>query len=764
LILLAALAFWLVPHPAWTRPQGNDRAHRAGKRIGDAWSDPSNPVVQRFGGQRLDLWSLRKPVRPRVPETKIKHWPHNAIDRFILADLEKVGLTPSPEADRRTLIRRLFFDLLGLPPSPEEVQQFVSDRAADAYERLVDRLLANPHYGERWGRHWLDVVRYADGNGFERDEWKFSAWLYRDYVIAASNRDKPFDQFIREQLAGDELAGQDQKSTERLIATGYLRLGPYDSTAPLFVENAKGRDYLMSDLVSTTGSAFLGLTLACCQCHDHKYDPLLQADHFRLRAFFAALKFRDDPPVDLPYLQREIKLRNAALGTEIARVEKRRDPIRKRAEDRIRARSRLSLAAATTMLRQSFATLMQVSLIRNLAKVAIRETLVTSELTAEEKKQLEPLNTQVEELKAKERPLVSAMSVADAGAKAPPTHIFAQGDITRPLDEVQPGFLSVLDPNPARISPPASQVSTGRRTALASWIGSPDNPLTARVLVNRLWQQHFGRGIVATPNDLGYSGSRPTHPKLLDWLAVEFMGHGWSIKHIQRLILLSAAYRQVSTVDPQKQARDPDNRWLWRQNITRLEAETIRDAELAVSGKLRGEASGPPVWPHVPTEVLLANPVVLEPAKEMEGRLEGWYTDPVEQTDVRTIFTIQKRSITLPLLQVLDLPESSISCGRRTVSTVAPQALQLLNSPFAIRMARAFAERVAREAGADPERRVERAVWLALSRLPTADEKKLLVGMLGRHTQVHRGGASEQAALIDLCRALLNVNEFVYMD
>ncbi len=773
-LLVAALCSLSGHFSSWNAaradPPATHQLALSTKPVGDAWTDPANPVAKRFK-DRITLWSLKKPVRPSVPEVKGANWPRDPIDRFILARLEAAKLTPSPEADRRTLIRRLSFDLLGLPPEAEDVQRFVADPAPDAYERLVERLLANKHYGERWGRHWLDVARYSDSNGFERDEFRSTAWRYRDYVIQSFNEDKPYNEFIREQLAGDELAPQPlgERGAQQLIATGFLRLGPCDSTAPLFVEDGKGRDYLMADLVSTTGSAFLGLTLACCQCHDHKYDPLLQADHFRLRAFFAAVKHSDDLSIDPAPVQADIKAHNGKIDAQISPLNQQVEAIRKKATERVFARRRISIIGLVPGAPAPLSVSGNLAFQASLDKQKIKPESVDKALTAEEKTRQEWLTKQIEALKAKKRAFTTVMAMVDAGATAPATRLFAQGDISRPLGEVPPGFLSVFDPNPATITAPSAQ-TTGRRTTLANWIVSRDNPLTARVLVNRLWQYHFGKGIVATPNDFGFSGTPPTHPELLDWLAVEFMESGWSIKHMQRLIVLSATYRQVSTVDPNKQPLDPDNRNLWRQNIYRVEAEILRDAQLAVAGKLLPKDSGPPLWPEVPLEILQSNPVIVETEKEMEGRPEGYYTDPVEKTDVRTVFTIQKRSVPLPLMQVFDQPESTISCGRRNMSTVAPQALQLLNGPFAVRMARAFAARVAKEAGLEPAKQVERAHWLALARAPDLKEQKLLVDMLKRHRDLHRQqkaagpDSPEQAALVDLCRVLLNLNEFLYID
>jgi hypothetical protein len=354
--------------------------------------------------------------------------------------------------------------------------------------------------------------------------------------------------------------------------------------------------------------------------------------------------------------------------------------------------------------------------------------------------------------------------VKEDPGKVPATHVFYQGDFTAPRDEVQPGFISVLDPNPAEIARPADGLTSGRRKALADWVASPENPFTARVIANRLWQHHFGRGIVATPNDFGFSGARPTHPELLDWLASELVRGGWSLKRLHRTILLSATYRQASRHDAAKAAVDPENKLLWRQNPRRLEAEAIRDAMLAVSGRLLSKDSGPSVWPPVPQDLLTAQPGILETKddKAAQERRQGWYADPLEKTDVRSIFLIQKRVLAIPFMEAFDLPESTVSCGRRDCTVVAPQALSLLNSDFTERASVAFAERLRKES---PDRPVERAVRLALGREPTAAESRIAERVLVEHARIHaKKPDPRQAALVDLCRALLNVNEFVYVD
>lgn len=686
--------------------------------IGDAFTDKRNPVRRIFRGERLDLWSLKQPVRADVPPGA-KH----PIDAFIQSRLASEKLTLSAEADRRTLIRRLAFDLIGLPPTPDEVKAFAADTSPDAYDKLVTRLLESPRYGERQARLWLDVVRYADTNGYERDEFRPLAWQYRDYVIRSFNQDKPFDQFIREQLAGDELgegATKNSAEADRLIATGYLRLGQWDSTASIFQEESRLRAEVMADLTNTTASAFLGLTMSCCQCHDHKYDPLLQADHFRFRAFFAGMTPRDDLPISLTDEQAEIDRHNAELDQQAA-------PLKSEQE----------------------------------------------QLDKANKERHEELTKKLAEIEAGKRQPRRAMAATDAGGSAPPTHILYQGDYLSPREEVPPGFVSVLSPEPASIQAPRDNTS-GRRLTLANWIASPENPWTARVIVNRIWQQHFGTGLVATANDFGYSGARPTHPELLDWLAIEFMERGWSIKEVHRLIVTSATYWQTSRERPDQRTSDPENHLLSRQTVRRLDAESVRDALLSVSGLLKPYEAGKPLWPPVPDELLKAQPAILEAENGGDGgRMQGWYADPVEQTDARSLFLVRKRCLPIPFLQAFDLPDSTTSCARRETTVVAPQALMMLNSPEGVRYAQALAARVSGTTelldfneAAKTERLVETLFQVALNRTPTAQEMPLSIAFLKRHLQHHRdaGDRAHLLALTDLCRAVLNLNEFAYID
>lgn len=704
---VAALMQWIEQGATWPAAEVAP-AIDPNQAAGDAFTDPQNPIRKLFRGERLDLWSLKPPVRADSAAS---------VDSLIEAALTAKGLTLSPEADRRTLIRRVTFDLTGLPPTPEEVDAFIAAPSPTAYEDLIARLLASPRYGERQARLWLDVVRYADTHGYERDEFRPLAWKYRDYVVRAFNQDKPFDRFVLEQLAGDELVATPPATSEdadALIATGYLQLGQWDSTASIFQESERLRADEQADLTNTTAAAFLGLTMSCCQCHDHKYDPLSQADHYRLRAFFAGVQRRDDLVIELPGVRDEIAAHNAALDAEMAPLKEEQSKLDEKKES--------------------------------------------------DKPRLEELKKQLSEIEARQRHPEVTMGATDR-TDPPATQIFYQGDFSSPREEVAPGFVSVIRPGPALIAAPRDG-TTGRRLALAKWIVSRDNPWTARVLVNRIWQQHFGTGLVATPNDFGYTGARPTHPQLLDWLAIEFMENSWSVKELHRRIVLSKTYRQGSLDRAEARSVDPDNQLLWRQNVQRLDAETLRDALLSVSGQLKLEGGGPAKWPDVPQELLYAQPAIQEAIKgEDGGRMQGWFTSPVEETDVRSLYLVRKRCLPIPFLQAFDLPGTETSCARRDRTVVAPQALMLLNSPESTRVTQAFAERVLTSVGDSPtlekdrDSIIQQAFRLALMRTPDPAELELTRQFLNDSQ-----AEDLRSTVISLSRAVLNLNEFVYYD
>ncbi len=736
------------------------------KHIGNAWSDQRNPIAQLFGGQRLDLWSLQPISRPNPPRPKNKKWSRNAIDDFILTNLEAMHLSPAREASKRELARRLYFDLTGLPPTPDELDAFLRDESPVAYEHLVDRLLNSQRYGEHQARMWLDVVRYSDSNGFDWDEFRPRAWRFRDYVIRSFNADKPFDQFIREQLAGDELFdGPPESAAERdaLIGTGYLRLGPQDNSAAAFNEQDRSRSELLADLAETTASAFLGLTLSCCRCHDHKYDPLSQADHYRIRAFFEPVTFADDLPLDSASERAAIRAHNQTVDQKLKPWQDERDSIFGSVQARLRQERVATLPEEERVLlamplEKAGKDLKQkIDAIEK--KLQLKEKEVIAALSVSEKSKYDQLAKQIETVKRERRDFTLGLLMTDGTNPVPSTKVLFQGNHKQPRHAVPPGFISVLDPDPAQITRGPNGKTTGRRFTLANWISSTNNPLTARVLVNRIWQEDFGYGLVATANDFGLAGSGPSNPKLLDWLAVRFMRDGWSIKKLHRLILTSATYRQSSMEGQKRRDRsriaaakqaDPNNLLLWKQNPRRLSAEQLRDSLLFVSGLLNLErGGGPPVWPELPPEVLQANPAFLD---DNETKTKGWYPSPKPDQNVRSIYLVQKRTVRVPFLEAFDLPENSTSCARRLESIVAPQALSLLNGTLSLAAAEALARRITSEARNGPDAKVERAFSLILQRPPSRDERRRCATLL------------HERNLTELCRALLNINEFIYID
>jgi len=677
----------------------------AQKQIWWAFKPPVRPPVPTFGsvsaGKTHTVALTGKPAAVFSPAA----WIRNPIDAFVLQKLRAGGLNPSPRASKVTLIRRATMDLVGLPPTPEEVRAFLADTSPQAYEKLVDRLLASPQYGERWGRHWLDVVRYADSGGFEGDRDRPYAWRYRDYVISAFNTDKPFDQFVREQIAGDEIA---PTSTEALVATGYLAVGPQD----IVMQNPKNRSDELDDLVSTTGAAFLGLTTACARCHDHKYDPIKQTDYYRLQAVFAATERRD---VDIP------------------------TPAERKTYD--------DLTAEITPLQQKIDGLRNASIKALVAKGVAKPTdmQIIAAFSETEHKQWDTLLAQIAALTFKRGELPKAQIVTDQGKTFPVSHVMIRGVADHLGDEVKPGSICALPGGDFNVGPEAAtEKTTGRRRALAEWLVSKSNPLTARVFLNRVWRQHFGRGIVNSPSNFGVSGDLPTHPELLDWLAVTYMENGWHLKPIQRMILLSNTYQQDSILRDAAAKADPQNRLLWRMPVKRLEGEAVRDSILCVSGALNREMGGPPVYPPVDPS-LRADTFQGPNWKDGEDGPSTWR---------RSVYVKVKRSLLLPELEVFDCPEITYTVAARNISTTPLQALTLQNSPFVLHQSELFAARVAKEAGADPAHQIDRAYQLAVCRPPTAQEKALSLAYLQK-----RGATGLQ----DFCHALFSLNEFVYV-
>ena len=890
-------------------PPDGDRLSREEVAALTAWIEAGVPWegsedVPATRDPRLDHWAWHPIVKPAVPDAvpQFAKMPgvepeRNAIDHFIRAKLAERGLSPSPAADRRVLVRRLFFDLTGLPPAPEDVEAFVADPDPQAYDRLVDRLLASPRYGERWARHWLDAVHYGDTHGFDKDQPRPNAWPYRDYVIRAFNADKPYGRFVAEQVAGDVLWPGTRDGEE---AIGFLAAGPWDLIGHREVPETKtdgkiARHLDRDDMVATTIGTFTSVTIHCAQCHAHKFDPVSQEDYYSLQAVFAALdrddrRYAADP--DVTRRGAELQVRKAAaesrrrelreaIGPRLGAVEQELAAVQPSgagnpgpaygyhaaispgqqaekwvqidlgAEQGIREivlrpchdtfngigagfgfplRYRVEVSndpefasgiatvatfeaadvpnpgvapqtlSAGTSGRYVRITATRLAPRKNdfifaLAEIEVitpdgenlargrdvtsfdsieapprwrRANLVDGEsprLPGESRERLEAerrallaaagseraeaygrVLTELAAVAAEERrlpPLQVAYSVTSAGrgGKPRPIHVLSRGNVNAPTREVGPGTLSLLATLPARFDLAADHAEGARRAALARWLVEPENPLTWRSIVNRVWHHHFGRGIVSTPGDLGRMGTPPTHPGLLDWLAAEFRDGGGSLKSLHRLIVTTATYRQLSEVRPECAAIDVDATLLWRQQRRRLEAEAIRDAVLATAGTL-DLAMGGPGWQDFTIE---------HPQHSPHYRYD--LADPEDRgTWRRSVYRFIVRSQTQPFMTCLDCADPSMRVEKRNESLSALQSLALLNNGFMLVQSRRFAERVAREAGADPAAQVERAFWLAIGRPPEAEERETLVPLVATH------------GLANACRVIFNLNEFAFVD
>ncbi len=708
----ATLQNWLTPFAAHSATEQSSVGGEAGPKLRSG----------KFSISETDrrYWAFQPVLRPVVPsQTAGRTSGKNPIDAFLLARLQEKKLSMNPPATPRELVRRASFDLLGLPPTLEEVAAFERNPTDAAWAQLIDRWLASPHYGERWGRHWLDLVRYAESNGYERDGAKPNAWRYRDYVIESFNSDRPYDRFIREQLAGDEIADEQladvagsKEWREAIVATGFYRLHIWDDEPDSTVK-AEFDD--LDDIMVTTGTAFLGLTVGCARCHDHKFDPISQADYYSMLSFIRSidgygLQHTGGGGRGTGKIQRPL-----ATTAELAKWE---------AEKSVRVKD--------------------------------AEQKLAQAKDAEAKKRLE---SELKKAREATPPFDFALAIAENGSKPRATQILARGDAFNPKAEVSPAFPTVLGlPVPALSERPAAAKTTGRRRVLADWIASPQNPLTARVMVNRIWQKHFGLGLVPTPDDFGQTGVRPTNQPLLDYLAAEFVESGWSVKAMHRLIMTSRAYRMSSRADNRRAlATDEANALLWRQNLRRVEAEVVRDSMLAVSGTLNTKRGGPSVFPTLPKEV--------HGTQDSSGK--GWADSPAEEQNRRSVYLVVKRALKVPLLECLDFANSASPVGVRPNTTTAPQALMLLNDSFVQRQAAALAERIQREGGDKLEKQITRAFQLVLQRSPTKRELKASLALLGdQQKRATAEGVTEpaRAALNSFCRGLLNVNEMIYVD
>ncbi len=837
----------------------------------------------------LDFWAFQPVKDVPAPKVNNSEWIQNPIDAFILHGLEEAGLSPADPASKSVLIRRAYYDLTGLPPTAEEIQAFIADDSPDAYEKVLDKLLASTQYGERWARHWLDLVRYADSNGYERDSNKPFMWRYRDYVIDAFNKDKPYDQFIKEQLAGDEMK---QPNTEAMTATGYYRVGTWDDEP---ADPAQNKFDELDDIVRTTSEVFLGLTIGCARCHDHKIDPITQKDYYRFLSFFHNIKplrrtddfgilrpimdeasqaaydqavaknraeeatllenqrallklfatkaYPDNPrwfggkkpsPSHLTQLKYHfyrdtwdtlpefemVKIeesgdlkhnyitvapasRQSAIGfvyeanlqvpedgeytftvnatdgfrikvanlsavesTGLGTVEKSGSLKLKKGLHPFRMEYFTKAGPPKLDVRWNGPGIDNIPLsIGTNQPVEINDSLMKlvdkygkDYLNTRQIKRIKELEKQIQEVRKRKAPMKQAAAVSELGPKAPDTFLMVRGNPHTPGDKVEPGFPGLLNP-PEVVIPkgdPAAN-TTYRRTALANWIASPENPMTAKVIMNRLWQHHMGRGIVRTTSDLGILGDRPTHPELLDWLASDLIKEGWKLKAMHKKIMLSSTYKMASTGNEKGLAEDPANDRFWRYNMRRLNAEEVRDSMLMASGNLNLKSHGPTIFPKLPDEVLATS------SKKAEIVRSGiWGISTPEEGNRRSIYIHLKRSLIHPMLTTFDFADIDNTCPVRFVTTQPSQALGLLNSDFAHLQAEGLKARVQKEHAHDLDKQLARAFELCTGRLPTDRERDM------SHTFVREMQAQNNLSLDQAferyCLLALNLNEFLYLD
>jgi hypothetical protein len=773
---VAAIKTWINEGAHWDMSVADAPARPAATPSTSATSPENAPLPP---GAR-DYWAFTLPVRSPAPMASARF--KNPIDQFLEKARQAKGLKAAPRADRFTLLRRAYLDLIGMPPSPAQMDEFLKDIAPGAWERLIDRLLASPHYGERWGRHWLDAARYADTDGYEDDHDRPNMWRYRDYVIRSFNEDKPYDVFLTEQLAGDEM---DTRSTDTRIATAFLRLGPRVTVRE--ADNPQYRYDYLDDIIATVGKGTLGLTIQCARCHNHKFDPILQKDYYALQATFFGFVETTYPLVpkeEVDAYNAKVAAINAKQAPLLAEMRAIETPYRERLRAEAIKRDfplNIQLAVAKP---EGERTEGERLLADQVLKSAIIRVNVDDAMTPADLARRKALGEQIAEIeKERPAPLPAADIVTDgdyrfapgnatAGTLAaaqiaaqrkelkssflhtgsgryevPPSYFLIRGDVNAKGALMQPGFITAATYGtpPTEIARPDGHTS-GRRLALAQWLTSRDNPLPARVMVNRMWAHHFGRGIVATLDNFGKMGDSPTHPELLDWLAVEFMDRGWSIKQMHRLMMTSEAYQMASRhKDAAAIKTDPNVDYLWRARIQRLDAEVIRDSIMSVSGTIDLTVGGPPVFPHIQEELLKAVSF---------GAVHGIYRNQPDGPAVwrRSIYAYAKRNLPFPMMQVFDLPDLNVSYGARNVSTVPTQALTLMNNGFVTRQASLFADRIKKMAGDNPAQQVDAAYRLALTRPPTGQE--LIAG----------SDFIRRQSLVDFANVLLNLNEFLYTE
>ncbi len=718
-------------------------------------------------------WAFKLPEKQPLPD--ISSFDH-PIDRFLEQKRAEVEVIAAQKADRATLLRRAYLDLTGLPPSVEETQEFLADSGPDAWEQLIEKLLDSPQYGERWGRHWLDVARYADSDGYEQDVDRTNAWRYRDYVVNAFNNDKPYDQFIIEQLAGDEL---DDTTHETRIATGFLRAGPRVNFREK--DNPERRWEYLDDVLETVGRGVLGMTIQCARCHDHKFDPILQKDYYSLTSAIFGYVETDWPMLPdeqaLEYLEKtqELDSRVAAVREQIREIEQ--PYLTELKVERIRNEFPQDILDAVLTPEQERTDGQQL-LAAQVLTIGVARNRVDAAMSELDKTRREVLRKRIQDMEA-ERPEEPAMieivtdgdyrytpdragdnvlgcpecrikmdepgSFLHQGSEryeVPPANFLLRGDPFSLGPEMEPAFLTVATyGNPPTEVPRANGRTSGRRLALANWIASEDNPLTARVWVNRVWYHHFGRGVVASLDNFGMVGDRPTHPELLDWLAIEFMDNGWSTKGLHRLIMTSEAYQMASSfINEQNSLADLENHFMWRYRPQRLEAEAVRDVILATSGGIDLKVGGKPIFPHIPQEILDT------------AVLFGRWDNQVDGPEVwrRSLYVYRRRTLSFPFFETFDLPDQNQTINTRNTSTVAPQALTLMNNPFVLSQAELFSDTIEEKVPYNVDQQVEMVYQTALTRPPTQEEAEV-----GRQLV-------ELGSLDDLTHVVFNLSEFLY--
>lgn len=745
---------------------------------GAAWPDDGQPAAKGelvVTDQDRQHWSFRPLSSPRLPDIAY----NSEIDKFVVQSLNKAGLNLARQASPRTLVRRIYFDLIGLPPRREEIAEF--DAAYDqdqfaAVAALVDRLLATTHYGERWGRHWLDVARYADSDGQESDADRPNAYQYRDFVIKALNDDLPYDEFTRWQIAGDELAPDNPQAN---AATGFLIAGPHSNLDTIEMEDEKLRSRYdeLDDTIATLGSSMLGLTLACTRCHDHKYDAIPTRDYYRLMAAFHTGKRQEVPLGSRSELQKydeakgmwdqRVRQAESALQTWLTEQRKPLDP--KLREEKIAA-----LKAAdeekTILLEQPDSEAGKKLAKKHEKALAISNDDLKRIMSDEQRRKWDELAAAVNQAKQGQPAAPpKAYAFRDTSAEPAATWLFHRANYYDKSEPVKLGFITVLTSKPPEDYWKEMQASrqregsTYQRAALATWITDVDQgagALLARVIVNRVWRGHFGEGIVRTPSDFGLQGEKPTHPQLLEWLTKDFVANGWKLKRLHRQIMLSQTYLQVSTFSEAAAKVDSENRLLWRHSPIRLEAEALRDAMLVCAGTMNREPFGPGFKPPIPAEAMVAR------------NLKSPYNpEPPDSPNIRrrSVYMFHKRVVPYPLLQTFDRPDALQSCSRRDTTTVAPQALAILNDPFVRDRAIEFADRLIKETGDDPDSAVRSAFAIAAARSPGESELNAATEFIAtRRAERQKRGMNEtdaaRAALADFCQTMFGLNEFLYVD